>query len=42
VDLRAQGFDRHLVNEPLYALSHEQRRYVPLDDAALAELGIRA
>jgi fatty-acyl-CoA synthase len=42
VDLRAQGFDSHLVTDPLYALSHKQRRYVPLDDAALAELGIQA
>ncbi|HLS81230.1 MAG TPA: hypothetical protein VK025_07490, partial [Steroidobacter sp.] len=41
VDLRAQGFDRRLVADPLYALSHKQRRYVPLDDAALADLGIR-
>ncbi|MBV6422264.1 MAG: Long-chain-fatty-acid--CoA ligase FadD17 [Steroidobacteraceae bacterium] len=40
VDLRAQGFDRSRVADPLYALSHAQRRYVPLDDAALAELGI--
>lgn len=40
VDLRAQGFDRRVVTDPLYALSHEQRRYVPLDDTVLAELGI--
>lgn len=40
VELRAQGFDRRLVAEPLYALSHRQLRYVPLDDGALEELGI--
>lgn len=40
VDLRQQGFDPRKVPDPLYVVSHRQRRYVPLDEAALADLGI--
>ena len=40
VDLRRQGFDPRKVADPLYVVSHRQRSYVPLDEAALAELGI--
>lgn len=40
VDLRAQAFDRNRVGDPLFALSHALERYVPLDDEALAALGI--
>ena len=40
VDLRRQGFDPRKVADPLYVVSHRQRSYVPLDGAALAELGI--
>jgi fatty-acyl-CoA synthase len=40
VDLRSQGFDPAKVADPLFALSHQQQRYIPLDDAALVALGI--
>jgi hypothetical protein len=40
VDLRNQGFDPRKVADPLYVVSHGQRKYVPLDEAALRELGI--
>lgn len=40
VELRQQGFDPRKVADPLYVVSHRQRSYVPLDEAALADLGI--
>jgi len=40
VDLRSQGFDPRKVTDPLLVLSHRRQAYVPLDDAALQELGI--
>ena len=40
VDLRSQGFDPRKVADPLYVVSHHRLAYVPLDDAALRELGI--
>ena len=40
VDLRSQGFDPRKVTDPLLVLSHRHQAYVPLDDAALLELGI--
>lgn len=40
VDLRSQGFDPRKVTDPLFVLSHRQRSYVPLDEAALREIGL--
>jgi fatty-acyl-CoA synthase len=40
VDLRMQAFNRSLVRDPLFALSHQQERYIPLDDDALSAMGI--
>jgi fatty-acyl-CoA synthase len=40
VDLRNQGFDPRKVADPLYVVSHRQRTYVPLDEAALGEIGV--
>lgn len=40
VDLRAQGFDPRKVADPLYVVSHRLRTYVPLDEAALRDIGV--
>ena len=40
VDLRSQGYDPRKVADPLYVLSHRLRTYVPLDEAALREVGL--
>ena len=40
IELRAQGFDRDLVSDPLFALSHRKHSYVTLDSSALAELDV--
>ena len=40
VDLRSQGFDPRKVSDPLYVVSHRLRTYVPLDEAALREVGL--
>ena len=40
VDLRSQAFNRQLVSDPLFALSHRQQSYIPLDDEALAAMDI--
>jgi fatty-acyl-CoA synthase len=36
VDLQRQGYDRSLVDDPLYVRDDKARCYAPLDDAALA------
>ncbi len=40
VDLRSQGFDPRKVSDPLFVLSHRLCTYVPLDEAALREVGL--
>ena len=40
VDLRSQGFDPRKVADPLFVLSHHQHSYVPLDGAALRDIGL--
>ena len=40
VELRKQGFDPRKVTDPLYVVSQRQRRYVPLDEDALREIGL--